>query len=81
MLLPSGCPTEVVSATGEMITKILLIIQTSLTRIRPQNRIQRRFEWQSEFLFVHEKRPFQPISPVTRICVVSGMGQSHLRCR
>ena len=62
-----------------MITKILHIIETSLTRIRPQNRFQKRFEWQSEFLFVPEKRPFQPVSPVTRACVVSGMRQSHLR--
>ena len=64
-----------------MITKILQILETSLTRIRPQNRIQKRFEWQSEFLFVPEKRPFQLVSPVTRTCVVFGMGQSHLRSR
>jgi len=64
-----------------MITKILYIIETSLTCIRPQNPFQKRFEWQSEFLFAPEKRPFQPVSPVTRTCVVSGMGQSHLRSR
>jgi hypothetical protein len=64
-----------------MITKILQIIETSVTRIQPQNRIQKSFEWQSEFLFVPEKRPFQPVSPVTRTCVVPSMGQSHLHSR
>ena len=64
-----------------MITKILHIIDTSVTRVRPQRLFQKRFEWQSEFLFVPEERPFQPVSPVTRTCVVSGMGQSHLRSR
>ena len=64
-----------------MITKILHIIETSLTRIQPQNPFQKGFEWQSEFLFVPEKRPFQPISPVTQTCIVSGMGPSHLRSR
>jgi hypothetical protein len=64
-----------------MITKILHSIETSLTRISPQNLIQKRFEWQSEFLFVPEKRPFQSVSPVTRTCIVSGMRQSHLHSR
>jgi hypothetical protein len=66
---------------GEMIAKILHILETSLTRIRPQSLFQKRFEWQSEFLFVPEKRPLQPVSPVTRTCIVSGTGQSHLRSR
>lgn len=64
-----------------MIIKILHIIETSVTRVRSQNRFQKRFEWQSEFLFVPEKRPFQPVLPVTRTCVVSGLGQSRLRSR
>jgi len=68
-----------------MITKLLsllpAIVRHPLTAIRPQNRFQKRFEWQSEFLFLPEKRPFLPVSPMTRTCVVSGLGKSRLHTR
>ncbi|MEI8294186.1 MAG: hypothetical protein WCG66_09385 [bacterium] len=38
-----------------MITKILHILETSLTRIRPQIETRSHFAWQSEFLFIKEK--------------------------
>ena len=68
-----------------MITKLLsllpAIVRHPINATRPQSRFQKRFEWQSEFLFVPEKRPFQPVSPVTRAFVVSGMGKSPLHSR
>jgi hypothetical protein len=50
-----------------MITKILdllpAIVRHTLTAIRPQSRpLQKRLEWQSEFLFLPQKRPFLPAS-------------------
>jgi hypothetical protein len=70
---------------GEMITKLLsllpAIIRHPLAAIRPESPFQRRFEWQSEFLFLPEKRPFLPVSSMTRTCVVSASGKSHLRTR
>ena len=38
-----------------MIIKILHIIETWLTRIRPQIQSRSHFAWQSEFLFIQEK--------------------------
>lgn len=38
-----------------MITKILHILATSLTRIRPQSQSEGSSAWQSEFLFIQEK--------------------------
>jgi hypothetical protein len=38
-----------------MIAQILHIIETTLSRIRPQNKSRSHFAWQSEFLFVQEK--------------------------
>jgi hypothetical protein len=38
-----------------MITKILHILETSLTRIRPQSQSRGPSAWQSEFLFIQEK--------------------------
>jgi len=82
---PSFCPTSGFRMPGEMITKLLsllpAIIRHPLAAIRPESRFQRRFEWQSEFLFLPEKRPFLPVSPMTRTCVVSVSGKSHLRTR
>jgi len=70
---------------GEMITKLLsllpAIVRHRINATRRQSGFQKRFEWQSEFLFAPEKRPFQPVSPVTRTCVVSASGRSHLRTR
>ena len=43
-----------------MIIKILHIIETSLTRIRPQNRFQPCFAKQEEFAFVKNQSPFLP---------------------
>jgi hypothetical protein len=60
---------------GEMITKLLsllaAIVRHPITVIRPQSVFQKRFEWQSEFLFIPERRPFAPVSPMTLTCVVS----------
>jgi hypothetical protein len=38
-----------------MIAQILHIIETTLTRIRPQSQSRGHFAWQSEFLFIQEK--------------------------
>ena len=52
---------------GEMITKLLSLLSTivrhPINATRPQSAFQKRFEWQSEFLFVQEKRPFLPGTP------------------
>jgi hypothetical protein len=68
-----------------MITKILFllaeIVRHQLTAIRPQNPFQKRFEWQSEFLFVREKQPFHPVSPASKTCLVSDIGNPYLRSR
>ncbi len=70
---------------GEMITKLLsllaAIVRHPINATRPQSVFQKRFEWQSEFLFVPEMRPFAPVSPMTRTCVVSAFGKSHFRNR
>jgi len=67
---------------GEMITKLLSLLASSVrhqsTAIPPKKGFQKRFEWQSEFLFVQEKRPFAPVSPLTRSCVFSGTAKPHL---
>ncbi len=68
-----------------MITKLLsllpAIVRHPLAAIRHQSRFQKRFEWQSEFLFLPEKRPFLPVSPMTQTYVVSGLGKSRLHTR
>jgi len=38
-----------------MITKILHIIETTLTRIHPQSQSRGSSAWQSEFIFIQEK--------------------------
>jgi len=38
-----------------MITQILHALDAVMNRIHPQNESQRRFAWQSEFLFIQEK--------------------------
>jgi len=51
---------------SEMITKLLSLLPATirhpLTAIRHQSRFQKRFEWQSEFLFVPDKRPYLAVS-------------------
>jgi hypothetical protein len=51
-----------------MITKILLQILATLRHQkslrRSQSRLQKRFEWQSEFLFAPEKPPLGRVSPL-----------------
>ena len=48
---------------GEMITKLVsllaAIVRHPITVIRPQGVFQKRFEWQSEFLFVPAKPPLR----------------------
>ncbi len=62
-----------------MITKLLSLLASFVrhqtTAINPQKVFQKRFEWQSEFLFVQEKRPFAPSSSLTKTCVFSGAGK------
>ena len=62
-----------------MITKILsllpAIVRHPINATHPQSAFQKRFEWQSEFLFVQEKRPFAPSSSLTKTCVFSGAGK------
>jgi hypothetical protein len=48
---PSGCLTGVGKVAGEMITKILQIIETVMNRIHPQSRSPRAFCSQTEFPF------------------------------
>lgn len=55
---PRKCPTKIVKVAGEMITKILHIIETTLSCIRPQNRCQPCFAKQEEFAFVKVQRTF-----------------------
>ena len=52
---PSGCLTGAVSVAGEMITKILIAIETIMNRIHPQSQPRGSSAWQSEFLFIQEK--------------------------
>ena len=52
---PSGCLTGFGRVLGEMITKILHIIETVMNRIHPQNRLQPCYTKQEEFSFVHSK--------------------------
>jgi hypothetical protein len=68
-----------------MITKLLSLlaeIARHLTiAIRPQSRFRKRFEWQSEFLFVPEKQPFHPVSSAPRTGLVSDIVNPYLRSR
>jgi hypothetical protein len=52
---PSGCLTGAISVAGEMITKILIAIETVMNRIHPQSQSRGSSAWQSEFLFIQEK--------------------------
>jgi hypothetical protein len=52
---PSGCLTGAVRVAGEMITKILHIIETVINRIHPQSQSRGPSAWQREFLFIQEK--------------------------
>lgn len=49
--------------------------------MRPGRPFQRRFEWQSEFLFVPEKRPLVPVESMTRACLVKGVRKLEGRIR
>jgi len=53
---PSQCPTTLAMIDGEMISKILHIIETFLNRIKPQNRSQSSFAKQEEFSFVKDSQ-------------------------
>jgi hypothetical protein len=68
-----------------MITKLLSLLPATLrypiNAIRPQNNFQKHLEWQSEFLFMPEKRPLLPALPMTQTCFVSTAAKSHLRTR
>jgi hypothetical protein len=44
---------------GEMITKLFNLLLAGSASIRPLLGFQRRFEWQSEFLFVPAKPPLR----------------------
>ena len=58
---PRRCPTTLDTIAGEMITKILHIIETVMNRIQPQNRFQPCFAKQEEFCFVKDtRRTFLP---------------------
>jgi hypothetical protein len=57
---PSGCPTTLDTIAGEMITKILIAIETVMNRICPQTRFQPCFAKQEEFSFVKNQSPFLP---------------------
>jgi hypothetical protein len=54
---PSGCPTDLVKAPGEMITKILHLIQSTLLRFRPQRLFQSQSAKQEEFCFLPKNQP------------------------
>ena len=43
----------------EMITKLFHFLIAGFALIRPPNGFQRRFEWQSEFLFVPARPPLR----------------------
>jgi hypothetical protein len=43
----------------EMITKLFHLLLAGSASIRPLHGFQRRFEWQSEFLFVPAKPPLR----------------------
>ena len=47
---------------GEMITKLLSLLALSVRHQLSPVRPQKSFEWQSEFLFIPEKRPLLPVS-------------------
>jgi hypothetical protein len=49
--------------------------------MRPGSRFQRGFEWQSEFLFVPEKRPLSSGGTMTRTCLFEGSRTSRIRIR
>jgi len=57
---PSGCPTGVDRVSLEMITKILIAIETVMNRIYPQTRFQPCFAKQEEFAFAKNQSPFLP---------------------
>jgi hypothetical protein len=69
--------------SGKMIIKLLSIlaeiVRQKTIAARPQSRLQKGFEWQSEFLFVPEKRPFHPVSLVPLTCSVCDLNNSYLR--
>ncbi len=49
--------------------------------MRPGRSFQRRFEWQSEFLFVPEKRPLDVGGKMTRAGLVEGGRKLEVRIR
>jgi hypothetical protein len=57
---PRRCPTTLDTIAGEMITKILHIIETAMNRIHPQILCQPCFTKQEEFAFVKNQRSFLP---------------------
>jgi hypothetical protein len=50
----------------EMIIKLLSLLASYIrlhsSAIRPHIDFKKQFEWQAEFLFIPEKRPFLPVS-------------------
>ena len=59
---PRKCPTSCFRMGGEMITKLLSLLLLSVRHQISAVRPQKSFEWQSEFLFIPEKRPLLPVS-------------------
>jgi len=57
---PSRCPIGVDRVSLEMITKILIAIETVMNRIYPQPPFQPCFAKQEEFSFVKNQSPFLP---------------------
>jgi len=56
---PRKCPTGCFRMFPEMITKLFHLLLAGSASIRPLHGFQRRFEWQSEFLFVPAKPPLR----------------------
>ena len=56
---PSFCPTSCFMMLGEMITKLFHQLIAGFASIRPLHGFQKRFEWQSECLFVPAKPPLR----------------------
>jgi hypothetical protein len=56
---PRKCPTGAYRLSPEMITKLFHLLIAGSALIRPPNGFQKRFEWQSEFLFVPAKSPLR----------------------
>ena len=78
---PCGCPTSAFSVKGEMFDHLLSLLSAIVRHPCSGTRPRKSNEWQSEFLFVSEKRPFVPATPMTRGGVASRVGKSEHRTR